>query len=74
MVLESKLEVARNCGEWEMENNCLVGMEFPFGLMKKFRRISHCGTMGLAASWEHWDAASIPRPAQWVKDLVLSQL
>ena len=37
-------------------------------------RSSHCGTMGLAASLECWDAGSIPIPAQWVKDLVLLQL
>ena len=30
--------------------------------------------MGLAVSWEHWDAGSVPDPAQWVKDLVLQQL
>ena len=27
----------------------------------------HCGTMGLAASLEHWDAGLIPSPIQWVK-------
>ena len=30
--------------------------------------------MGLAASWEHWDAGSIPSLSQWVKDLVSLQL
>ena len=30
--------------------------------------------MGSAASWERWDAGSIPGPAQQVKDLVLPQL
>ena len=29
--------------------------------------------MGLTVSWEHWDAGSIPSPAQWVKKLVLPQ-
>ena len=24
--------------------------------------------MGLVVFWEHWDASSIPSPAQWVKD------
>ena len=27
-----------------------------------------CGAMGSAASWEPWDAGSIPSLAQWVKD------
>ena len=35
---------------------------------------SHCGAMGLAASWEPWDADLIPGPAQWVKVPVLLQL
>ena len=37
---------------------------------------SYCGTMGLAASSEHWDKGLIlsPTPAQWVKNLVLLQL
>ena len=30
--------------------------------------------MGSAASWECWDAVSIPSLAQWVKVLVLPQL
>ena len=30
--------------------------------------------VGLAAFLEHWDAGSIPGPAQWVKALVLLQL
>ena len=32
------------------------------------------GAMGSEASWERWDSGSIPTLAQWVKDLVLSQL
>ena len=35
---------------------------------------SYCGTTGSVASWEHRDTGWIPRPAQWVKDLVLLQL
>ena len=35
---------------------------------------SPCGTKGLVASWEHWDAGLIPGPAQCVKDPVLPQL
>ena len=31
---------------------------------------SHCGATGSAASWERWDAGSIPGSAQWVKDSV----
>ena len=30
--------------------------------------------MGLVASWEHWDAGSIPSPAQLVQDPALLQL
>ena len=30
--------------------------------------------MGLAVSWECWDAGLIPSQAQWVKDLGLLQL
>ena len=37
-------------------------------------RSSRCGTTGLVVSWEHWDADSIPSPAQWVKDPALLQL
>ena len=32
------------------------------------------GTTGSAASLEHWKASLIPSLAQWVRDLVLSQL
>ena len=35
---------------------------------------SHCDTVGLAASWERWDAGLIPRLAQWVHDLELLRL
>ena len=35
---------------------------------------SHCGTTGSAVSWERWDVGSIPGLAQWIGDLVLSQL
>ena len=31
-------------------------------------RSSRCGATGSVASWECWDAGSIPGPAQWVKD------
>ena len=43
-------------------------------LTKLGKRSSCCGTMGSTASREWWDAGSIPRLAQWVKDLVLPQL
>ena len=29
---------------------------------------SCCGSTGSVVPWELWDASSIPRPAQWVKD------
>ena len=35
---------------------------------------SCCGAVGLAMSWECWDAGLIPSLAQWVYDLVLLQL
>lgn len=35
---------------------------------------SHCGARGLIASWEQWDAGSIPSLSQWVKDLAPQQL
>ena len=35
---------------------------------------SHCGAMGSAEPWEHRDIGLIPGPAQWVKDLALSQV
>lgn len=34
-------------------------------------RSSHCSTVGWVASWELWDAGSIPSPVQWVKDPLL---
>ena len=37
-------------------------------------RSSCCGTMGLAAPWECWNAGSILGLAQWAKDLGLPQL
>ena len=37
-------------------------------------RSSCCGTVGLVAFWEHWDAGSIPAPVQWAKDPELPQL
>uniref|UniRef100_A0A8D0PQP5 Uncharacterized protein n=1 Tax=Sus scrofa TaxID=9823 RepID=A0A8D0PQP5_PIG len=40
----------------------------------KTHRNSHCGTTGLVASLQPWDAGSIPGPAQWSKDLELLQL
>ena len=30
-------------------------------------RSSHCGTMGSAASWKHWDAGSLPGLAQGLR-------
>ena len=33
-----------------------------------------CGTVGLVAPWEPWDAVSIPSPTQCVKDLAWPQL
>ena len=33
-----------------------------------------CGAPESAASWEPWDAGSIPSPAQWVKDQGFPQL
>ena len=35
---------------------------------------SCCDTVGLAASWEHWDAGFFPSQAQWVKDVATPQL
>ena len=33
-----------------------------------------CGTVGLAASWEHWDIDLIPGLVQWLKGPALPQL
>ena len=33
---KSKLVVARDCGEGRMKSNCLMGMRFPFEVMKMF--------------------------------------
>ena len=41
---------------------------------KRLYRHSHCGSMGLAVSWVHWDINSIPRLPQWVMDPALLQL
>lgn len=35
------------------------------GIFKKSLS-SHCGTTGSAASWERWDAGSLPGTAPWV--------
>ena len=44
-----------------------------FILVKRIYRSSCCGTTGLAASLEHWDAGLIPGLAQQVKDPALLQ-
>ena len=48
-------------------------MEERLGL-KMSCRSSHCGATGLVASWEHWDAGSIPGSAEQEKDLAWPQL
>ena len=52
---------------------CLIhGFSFMFAqeehVIKILSRSSLCGAMGSASSLEHWDAASISSPAQWVRD------
>lgn len=42
--------------------------------LKKGTVSSHCGAMASTVSLQCWDASLIPRPAQWVKDLILPQL
>ena len=43
-------------------------------VQKQVMRCSCCGATGSVASWEPWDAGSIPGQAQQVKDLALLQL
>ena len=43
-------------------------------IRKHNHRCSHCGKMGLVASWERWDAGLIPSLVWWVKDPALLQL
>ena len=47
-------------------NKCLYTRNFRlFNKLKPSNRSSGCGAMRLAASWEYWDAGSIPGLAEW---------
>ena len=56
-----------------MINYCKFNNRIIFVITKKFA-ISCCVATGSLASWDPWDAGSIPSLAQWVKDLALLQL
>ena len=61
-----------------VEVGALTLTSFLVPLLSKIKsrrfRGSRCGAAGPAASWECWDAGSIPGPAQPVRDAVLPQL